>query len=84
VVPGTILTSMLKHVDVAVLRALSDAQAGTWQPGILTLGLAEGGVGWALDDNNRALITAEMEAAVAAAEKGIIDGTIKVVDPTAP
>jgi basic membrane protein A len=83
IVPGTILTSMLKRVDQAILHALADAAGGGWTPGVVTLGLAEDGVGWALDDNNRDLITPEMEAAVERARQGIIDGTIKVVDPTA-
>ena len=33
--PGTILTSMLKRVDVAALAALNAARDGTWQPGVL-------------------------------------------------
>ena len=65
--PGTILTSMLKRVDVAVYRALEQGLEGSFQPGVLSLGLAEDAVGWALDEHNRALITPEMEAAVAAA-----------------
>jgi basic membrane protein A len=84
IAPGTILTSMLKRVDRAILRALADAASGDWTPGVVTLGLAEDGVGWALDDNNRALVTPEMEAAVERARQGIVDRTIEVVDPTAP
>jgi basic membrane protein A len=44
------------------------------------LGLAEGGVGWALDDNNKDLITPEMKAAVDKAEADIKAGTIQVHD----
>ncbi len=46
------------------------------------LGLAEDGVGYALDDNNKALITPEMKAAVEAAKAKIISGEIKVHDYT--
>jgi basic membrane protein A len=81
--PGSVLTSMVKRVDVAVYQALTAARAGTWKPGMQSLGLAEDGVGYALDDNNRKLITAEMEAKVEAARKDIIAGTIKVTDYTA-
>jgi basic membrane protein A len=81
--PGTILTSMLKRVDVAVYRALEQGLEGSFQPGVLSLGLAEDAVGWALDEHNRALITPEMEAAVAAATAAIISGDIVVTDPTA-
>jgi basic membrane protein A len=83
VIPGTILTSMLKHVDVAVTEALRAALAGDWRPGARSLGLAEHGVGWALDGHNRALVTPAMEEAARAAETAIVEGRITVVDPTA-
>ena len=78
--PGTMLTSMLKRVDVAAYDAFMGAQNGTWEPGITVLGLAEEGVGWALDENNEALITPEMMEAVDAASQAIIAGQISVVD----
>ena len=53
--PGTMLTSMIKRVDVAVYESFRAAQEGTWQGGIQVLGLAEDGVGWALDEHNRSL-----------------------------
>src|SRR5207302_751247 len=55
--PGTMLTSMMKRVDLAVYNAFMSAKNGTWKAGVTSLGLAEDGVGWALDDNNKALIT---------------------------
>ena len=69
--PGTMLTSMLKRVDVAVVRILQDAQDGKWheRPPVV-LGLAEDGVGWALDEHNRSLVSAEMEAAIEQARSG--------------
>jgi len=78
--PGTMLTSMVKRVDVAAYNSLKAMQDGTWQPGFQALGLAEGGVDWALDEHNEALITAEMKSAVEAAKKAIIAGEIKVHD----
>ena len=81
--PGTMLTSMVKRVDVAVADAFKSAMEGTWEPGFKVLGLAEDGVAWALDDNNRSLISADMEAKMAAAEKQIVDGGLTVADYTA-
>ena len=81
--PGTMLSSMVKRVDVAIAEAYTDAMDGTWKPGLKVLGLAEDGVGWALDDNNRSLVTAEMEASLGAAQKAIVAGDIKVADYTA-
>jgi basic membrane protein A and related proteins len=80
--PGKVLTSMLKRVDVAAYKSFSDAKAGSWKGGVQVLGLAEDGVGWALDDNNKALITAEMQAAVDKAKADIIAGSVKVHDFT--
>jgi len=80
--PGTMLTSMMKRVDLATYNAFKTAKDGTWKPGLQVLGLKEEGVDWALDDNNKPLITADMQAKVDAAKKGIIDGTIQVHDYT--
>jgi basic membrane protein A len=78
--PGSVLTSMLKRVDVAVYNAFKDAKAGTLKTGTQNLGLAEGGVGYAIDDNNRALITPEMEAQLEEAKAKIISGELEVTD----
>jgi len=78
--PGTILTSMVKRVDLAVYEAFKTARDGTWKAGLRNLGVAEGGVGWALDQHNRSLITAEMERRLTQARADIIAGKIKVTD----
>jgi len=78
--PGTMLTSMVKRVDVAAYNAFKTAMDGTWKPGILDLGLAESGVDWALDEYNKALITDDMKAKVDQAKADIIAGKIKVHD----
>ncbi len=76
--PGSVLTSMLKRVDVAVYNAFSDG--ADLETGFNVLGLAEGGVDYALDDNNKGLVSAEMLAAVDAAKAKIIAGEITVHD----
>jgi basic membrane protein A len=81
--PGKVLTSMLKRVDVAVYNVMKSGQEGTFKAGILSLGLAEDGVGYAMDDNNKPLVTAEMQAAAEKAKADIISGAIKVHDYTA-
>ena len=78
--PGSVLTSMLKRVDVAVYNAFKDAKEGTLKTGTQNLGLAEEGVGYALDEHNRALITAEMEAKLEDAKAKIIGGELEVTD----
>jgi basic membrane protein A len=76
--PGKVLTSMLKRVDVAVQEAMTAGD--DLETGVMVLGLAENGVGYALDDNNEALITEEMKAAVDEAREQIIAGEIAVHD----
>lgn len=76
--PGKVLTSMIKRVDNAVYKALDDVAKDQWTAGASTLGLAEDGVGYALDANNEALITPEMKTAVDKARADIIAGTVKV------
>jgi basic membrane protein A and related proteins len=78
--PGKVLTSMLKRVDVAVHTSFTTARAGTWKAGTTVLGLAEGGVDWADDANNKALITPEMRAAVTKASDDIKAGRVTVHD----
>jgi basic membrane protein A len=78
--PGSILTSMVKRVDNTVYDSFMEVKNGTWKGGVSYKGLKEGGVDWALDANNRKLITPEIEKRVLGARKDIIDGKIKVID----
>ncbi|MEI7870864.1 MAG: BMP family ABC transporter substrate-binding protein [Alphaproteobacteria bacterium] len=78
--PGTMLTSMLKRVDLATYNSFKAAQAGTWKGGVQVLGLKDGGVDWALDKDNEKLITPEMKAKVDAAKADIVSGKIVVHD----
>tara|TARA_R110002073_G_scaffold13202_4_gene56566 strand:- start:887 stop:1873 length:987 start_codon:yes stop_codon:yes gene_type:complete len=74
--PGKVLTSMMKRVDNAVYDAFTAGDA--LESGFNVMGLNNGGVGYALDDNNASLITADMKAALDAAEASIISGDIMV------
>ncbi len=70
---------MLKRVDVAVNTAFKEGASDKWG-GIQVLGLKEGGVDYAMDDNNKSLVTPEMTAAVEKAKADIIAGTVQVHD----
>src|SRR6266702_2662494 len=78
--PGTMLTSMVKHVDLLAYNALKAAQAGSWKPGVSVLGLKEGGVDYAYDQYNKTLITPAMKAKADQAKADIISGKIQVHD----
>jgi basic membrane protein A len=75
--PGKVLTSMLKRVDVAVYEAMKAGDAME-TGGFTVLGLAEEGVGYALDEFNAPLISDEMKAAVDDARAKIISGDLEV------
>ncbi len=74
--PGSVLTSMMKRVDVAVEDAFTSGE--DVETGFFVFGLAEEGVGYALDENNAELVSEEMIAAVDAAREQIIAGDIMV------
>ena len=76
--PGKVLTSMLKLVDNAVETAFTDG--ADLEAGVVVMNLAAGGVGYAMDEHNAALVSDEMKAAVEAAREQIIAGTIAVHD----
>ena len=73
--PGTMLTSMVKRVDVAVYTL-----AKKTTPGVTVLGLKEGGVDYAMDQYNASLVPADMKKRVDAAKADIIAGKIAVAD----
>jgi basic membrane protein A len=78
--PGQVLTSMLKRVDNAVYEAFS--QGTDLETGIYNLGIAEGGVGYALDEFNAELITDDMKAMIEDASAKITSGELMVHDYT--
>ncbi|AKJ29174.1 BMP family lipoprotein [Caldimonas brevitalea] len=76
--PGTMLTSMVKRVDVAVYTAAMAVKQGSWKPGTTVLGVKEQGVGVALDAHNARLLTPEMKQRLEAAQAAIVSGKLKV------
>lgn len=77
---GLVLTSMMKRVDVAVYDAIKSAKDHTFKPGVHSYGVANGGIGVSDMKYTKALIGAANIARIDALKKGIIDGSIKVVD----
>ncbi|MGI9490088.1 MAG: BMP family lipoprotein [Geminicoccaceae bacterium] len=78
--PGSVLTSMLKRVDVAVYNAFKSAMDDSWQAGAQSLGLAEEGVGYSVDEHNDALIDDAITAELEGAKAKIVAGEIEVTD----
>ena len=78
--PGFVLTSMVKRVDNVVYNIVQDVVNKRFSPGEHTFGLDTDGVGYAMDDFNKPLISPEAIAQTEAAKKKIIAGEIKVTD----
>jgi basic membrane protein A len=76
--PGFILTSMVKGIDESVYQAIKAVKAGTFKGGIQQFGLAEKGVGYIYDANNRALIPDAVRARLDTLTAEIVAGRIAV------
>jgi len=76
-----ILTSMLKRVDNAVQQTIGEYVNGTEKGGIKTFGLKEGGIDYAQNQYNKALL-GDIPTTLDELKQKIIDGEIKV--PTKP
>jgi len=76
--PGHVLTSMVKGIDAAVFDVARAVHDGTFTGGVRVFGLAESGVGYVYDGNNRALIPDSVRTRLQALEADIIAGRIRV------
>ncbi|HZS90993.1 MAG TPA: BMP family ABC transporter substrate-binding protein [Chloroflexota bacterium] len=76
--PKSIITSVLKHVEVAVAQAIERTAAGKFKAGTLLWNLKNNGVGIAPFYNLASVVPAKAKAAVAKARQAIISGAIKV------
>ncbi|UCH24610.1 MAG: BMP family ABC transporter substrate-binding protein [Trueperaceae bacterium] len=74
------LTSMLKRVDLVGYNAVHDVVNDTFESGISVLGVAEDGVGYALDEFNSPLLPSALIDEVESIRQQIIDGDISVTD----
>jgi basic membrane protein A len=76
--PGSVLTSMMKRVDVAVYEAMSQGEG--LETGFQVMGLSNFGVGVALDENNEKIVSYSMLSSVYAAADKIVAGELMVHD----
>ena len=81
--PGFVLTSMVKRVDIAVYDVVKEVLSGNFKGGFHVFGLDKDGVAYAMDENNKALISEETIRRVEEARTKIGTGEIKVTDAMA-
>lgn len=75
---GKVLTSMMKRVDNAVYEAM---KAGVdLETGFNVMGVANGGIDYAMDEHNASLVSADMKAKVDMAKDAIASGELAVHD----
>ncbi len=78
--PGFVLTSMVKRVDNAVYDIVELVVERKFQAGLHVFGLESDGVGYAMDQYNKDLVSPEAIQAAEEAKQKIIAGQIKVTD----
>ncbi|MBF0280726.1 MAG: BMP family ABC transporter substrate-binding protein [SAR324 cluster bacterium] len=77
-IPGQVLTSMLKRVDVAVYDTIKAVDAGNFEGKITVFDLSNNGVGYALDEHNDRLVPKSIQKVVDQYRQKIIAGEIVV------
>jgi basic membrane protein A len=74
---------MVKRVDNAVYDVVKEVLGGNFKGGFHVFGLDKDGVAYAMDDNNKSLISSEILQRVEEARGKIVSGEIKVTDAMA-
>ncbi len=59
-VPGQVLTSIIKGVELSVYQMIENVVSGTFTGGLKNYGLKEGGIEYIVDKNNKALLSEEI------------------------
>ena len=80
-VPGKVLTSMVKRVDLAVYEVIKAAAEGTLEGGIWSFGIEDGGVGTSEFLYTKDIIPQEVLDTIEEAKQKIISGEILVSNP---
>ena len=78
--PGLVLTSMVKRVDNAVYQIVKDVKDGQFKAGLHVFGLESDGVGYAVDEYNKDLLSQAAIRTAEEAKRKIIAGEITVTD----
>jgi len=73
--PGTVVTSMVKRMDVAVFEAIKDASLGRFEAKLAVFGLKEDGVDWVHEGPHAAGIPDEVRERVEQLRREVIEGT---------
>jgi basic membrane protein A len=76
--PGVVVTSMIKRVDVAVYGTIADVVAGRFSGGTHAFGLADHGLDWVHEGPHARGLSPEVVARVEQLRQDVIEGRVKV------
>ncbi len=76
--PGVVLTSMIKRVDVAVFDTIRAVGEKRFESGVRSFGVAEQGVGYVSEGPHATGISQTVRARVAALRRQLADGAIRL------
>ena len=82
--PGVVVTSMIKRVDVAVFDTIKATAEGGFHPGLVSFGVAEGGVGYVDEGPHAQGLPQAIRARVAGLADQIANKTIRVPATRSP
>ena len=77
-IPGQVLTSVIKGVELSVYQMIGDVVSDTFTGGVKNYGLKEGGIEFIVDDDNRSLLSEDILKKVEEFKSKIIAGEIEV------
>jgi basic membrane protein A len=76
--PGTVVTSMVKRVDVAVYDAIADVARGHFRSGVRAFGLADDGIDYVHEGPHAAAIPDDVKAKVKELRDEVVSGVRRV------
>ncbi len=77
-VPGQVLTSIIKGVELSVYQMIENVITGKFTGGVKNYGLKEGGIEYIVDDDNKSLLSGDILEMVKDFKSKIISGEIVV------
>ena len=77
-IPGQVLTSIIKGVELSVYQMIENVVTGTFSGGLKNYGLKDGGVEYVVDENNKDLLSEDILKKVEDFKAKIIAGEIDV------
>lgn len=74
--PGSMLTSVVKHVDGVVEHAAATCHSRLWSSGFRDLGVADWSISLALGPQNLSLMSADLQSRLEDIREGLVDGRV--------